>query len=50
MLYQIPQVQCQTGNVIPSSRLVGLAMAAQIGDNYVKSCSERVDVTLEDLT
>ena len=49
MLNQIAQIHRQACDVIPTPRLFGRAMAAQIGNNDVESCSERVDVTLEDL-
>lgn len=50
MLYQIGEVQRQTSNVIPSTRLVGLTMAAQIRDDNVVLHCEPGDVSLEDLS
>ena len=48
MLDQIAQVHRQTRNVIPTIRLVGLAMAAQIGDDDMVRFCEPGDVALED--
>ena len=48
MLYQIGEVQRQTSNVIPSTRLVGLTMTAQIRDDNVVLHCEPGDVAFED--